>query len=382
MKRYKWFFLIFVSGIILSCSGTSEEQLVGDWQRRAAFPRSGRCHAATFVIGNKGYVIGGYNGSNQLRPEVVVFDHEAGVKGAWTELENLPDEIPLRQQAVGFSLKKKDGKSYGYIGTGWCFLGVDRDSTLRDFWQYDPETDTWAEAASLPDMAQRRRGAIAFSLKMGNDEYGFVGCGYSGEPDREYLQDFWQFDPNDETDGKIGKWTRLGGYGGGKRAGAAAFVINNKAYICVGENTSYITEFWRFDPQDKQWSLLRQMSNANRDEDYDDDYGPLARAFGVAYVVDVPGLGPRGHIVGGKTGAGHTNWEYNHHPVAEGGDLWLQRTHFYNNISTNTREGMISFSFPTGRAFVGMGKSGTISYLDDLWEFKPLIEDYTYDDYQ
>ena len=383
MKRYKWFFLIVVSGVILSCTRTSEEELVGDWQLRADFPRSGRCHAATFVIDNKGYVISGFNGY-QLRPEVVAFDH---VAGAWTELSDLPGHIPVRQQAVGFSLKKSDGKSYGYIGTGWCFLGVDRDSTLRDFWQYDPESDTWEEAASLPAAAQRRRGAIAFSLKTGNKEYGFVGCGYSGEPDGEFLQDFWKFDPNDETDGKIGKWTRLEGYGGRKRAGAMAFVVDNKAYICLGENPNNVTDFWRFDPnaEGKQWESdpPRQMTDANKDEDYDDDYfGKLPRAFGVAYVAEVGGE-LRGHVVGGKIGSGFTNWEYNHHPVSDGGDLWVQRTHFYNNVTQQTREGMISFSFPnTGRAFAGMGKYGMNSYLDDLWEFKPLIEDYTYNDYK
>ena len=386
MKRYKWIFLIVISGVFYSCPGTSEEQLVGDWQLRADFPRSGRCHAATFVIDNKGYVIGGFNGSNQLRPEVASFDHEAGVNGTWTELSDLPAHIPVRQQAVGFSLKKSDGKKYGYIGTGWCFLGANRDSTLRDFWQYNPESDTWEEAAPLPPTALRRRGAIAFSLRKGSNEYGFVGCGYTGEPEAEYLQDFWQFDPEGTTDGKIGQWTRISGYGGGKRAGAAAFVIENKAYICVGENPSIITDFWTFDPnvpETQQWKKLRQMTDANKAEDYDDDYlGKLPRSFGVSYVADVDGE-LRGHIVGGKSMQGSspfTNWEYNHHPISDGGDLWVQRTHFFNNLQTSVREGMISFSFPnTGRAFVGMGKYGT-AFMYDMWEFKPMIEDYTYDD--
>ena len=399
MKRYKWFFLILVSGIFCSCPGTSEEQLVGDWQRRQPCPGAERCHATTFVIDNKGYLIGGYNGVATLRRDVFEFDHSAGDEGGWIQKKSLPVHIPARQQAVGFSVNGK-----GYMGTGWSFLGTENETTMRDFWQYNPEDDSWEEAAPLPEEAQTRRGAVAFSLKVGPDlkEYGFVGCGYTDEDeDRGYLLDFWRFDPEgkttvtrineDEEEVTVtlqGKWTPLhevhDGYRGGKRAGALAFVIDKKAYICVGENPQNITEFWRFDPNappNNQWFKLRQMSNANQEEDYDDDYGSLGRAFGVAYVVDVPGFGLRGHIVGGRAGAGYTNWEYNHHPVLEGGDLWERRTSFYNNLTNQTREGMISFSFPSGRAFVGMGKSGT-AYFDDLWEFKPLIEDDIYKDYQ
>ena len=396
MKRYNWFFLILVTGVMFSCKPESEEELVGDWQRRQSCPGTGRCHATTFVIGNKGYVIGGYNGTNTLRREIYEFD---GEKAVWRSTFPLvPVRIPARQQAVGFSLNGK-----GYMGTGWAYLGTDDEGTLRDFWQFDPGKydptiedeeernlsweEAWEEVAPFPGKA--RRGAVAFSLQVGAKEYGFVGCGFTDGDDAEYLMDFWKFDPNGTTGEKNGKWTQLDlehdPYEGGKRAGAAVFVVNNKAYICVGENTNgAITDFYVFDPNastGNQWSSLRTMANANKDEDYDDDYGRLQRAWGVGYVVAVDGE-LRGHIVGGKAGYGYTNWEYNHHSVNEGGDLWTQRTNFYNNGSaSHAREGMISFSFPNGRAFVGLGRSG-ISNSEDLWEFKPLIEDDTYYDYQ
>jgi hypothetical protein len=123
------------------------------------------------------------------------------------------------------------------------------------------------------------------------------------------------------------------------------------------------------------------MSNANQDEDYDDNYGILGRMHGVAFVVPVGG-DLRGHIVGGVESPGSTCWEYEHGDFADPVDLWVQRTSFYNNNNRQNREGMISFSFPElGRAFVGLGKQGQQPY-DDLWEFIPLIDDYTYDDGQ
>jgi len=122
------------------------------------------------------------------------------------------------------------------------------------------------------------------------------------------------------------------------------------------------------------------MANANPDEDYDDDYGGLARSFGVAYVAQVGGE-LRGHIVGGRNSTNYQNWEYDHNE-----DLWTQRTKFINNAgTTSSREGMVAFSFPeTQRAYIGMGKASgstsTTSIYDDMWEFVPLEDDYTYDD--
>jgi len=386
MKTYKWFFLIFLIGTLISCQRTSEEELIGDWRRGQTFPGHGRSHATTFVIDDKGYVIGGFDGSNSLRRELFIFDHTAGERGAWLDRRYIPNEMTARQQAVGFSLYRK-----GYIGTGWAHINTDRETFLSDFWQYDPVNESWIEVAPLPGFA--RRGAFAFALSINGKEYGFVGGGYMEDPEKDYLNDFWMFDPEGETEieGKtfIGKWRTLqesgyAAYRGGKRAGAVVFVIDNKAYICTGENSQgNITDFWVFDPNasgTNQWRRLRQMANSNPDEDYDDDYAPLARAFGVAYVAMVDGQ-LRGHIVGGR-GSGHTNWEYNHNPVSEGGDLWVQRTKFYNNITSSSREGMISFSFPSsGRAFAGAGRTG-VAFPDDFWEFIPLVEDYTYNDHQ
>jgi len=395
MKAYKWFFLIVWAGVLAGCSGTSEQQLVGDWQRRAVFPGSERSHAATFVMGTKGYVVGGYNGTNTLRREVYEFDYTGGSgQGVWKQLPSTPDEMIARQQAVGFALHQSDG-DYGYVGAGYGWFSTtgnakDADwTTLKDFWQYNIKDGTWKQVAPLPDQyegveGKARRGAIAFALQVGSKWYGYVGCGYTGDPDRENRTDFWRFDPELTTpnpDGGtwIGKWTPVQGYGGSKRTGASVFIIDNKAYICNGETNTSVNDFWRFDPNNNSepWigspKKLRTMANVNPDEDYDDDYGSLARAYGVAYVVPVGGQ-LRGHIVGGNKN-GSANWEYDHNA-----DLWVQRTSFYNNQSKSNREGMISFSFPdAGKAFVGLGKAGS-AYYDDLWEFIPSIDDDIYSD--
>ena len=372
MKTYRWFFLVIVLGILASCGGTSEDELVGDWRRRAFFRADERSHCATFVIGDKGYVCCGWNGLKARLSDAYVFEHNAGEMGNWQTIKEFPGKP--RSHAVGFSVN-----NFGYVGTGW-----DGDETdMKDFWRYNPGSDEWTEAAPLPEVARARREALAFSLTVGGKEFGYVGFGfYSDAKNRGYLSDLWQFDPDGQTtdeNGKVweGSWTEVTGYGGYKRVGAVAFVIDNKAYICNGKNPADVTDFWVFDPSASAvkdvWTKKRTMWDANPDEDYDDDYRGLPRSYGVAYVVEIRPGQPRGHIVGGGKSS---NWEYDHD-----NDLWTQRTQFYNHTSSQSREGMVSFSFPnTGRTFVGMGKGG-VAYYDDMWEFIPLEPDYIYDDF-
>jgi len=385
MKTFKLFFLIFVSSMVISCEKTSQEELVGDWQIRAIFQETPRAYATTFVIGDIGYVIGGYKGTRALLNDVLAFNHKGGgidtrtqlSTGDWFPLSDLPAQAGARYQAVGFSLN-----GYGYMGTGWSYDSEGDDVIRRDFWRYDPKKDEWEEVAPLPATAKARRAAIAFTLNEGGTDYGYVGGGYEGETGGNYLADFWRFDPDPsirDEQGRMGKWTLVTGYGGQKRAGAAVFVINNKAYIVNGENsqgTGQCVDFWMYDPSlavANRWTILRKMNNSNPNEDYDDDYGTLSRSFGTAYVVSV-GNELRGHVVGGRNNGAY-NWEYDHNE-----DLWIQRTKFINNGRSLTREGMISFSFPnTGRAYVGLGQASTARF-DDMWEFIPLVEDYTYDD--
>ena len=382
MKKYKYFFLIPVLYVLVSCSGTSEDELIGDWERRAVFKECGRSHAAYFVINDRGYVVGGTNGNKLPLNDVHEFNPYSGsrdrkdrTKGSWTQLESLPAEMQARQQAIGFSLNGK-----GYVGTGYVYNATTKElETTKDFWRFDPADGSWVEIAPLPAKAKVRRAALAFSLQVGGKWYGYTGFGYEDEPGKNYLADLWRYDPeNDE-------WTEVSDYSGTKRHGATVFIVENRAYISTGSNSSNVTDFYVFNPnatnEEDIWIELRKMSNSNPDEDYDDDYGSLQRSFGVGYSV-MTGSQIRGHIVGGASGGtAWTNWEYNHEPKDMGGDLWEQRTPFYNNYNKSNREGMISFSFSDGRAYVGLGRSGT-AYYDDLWEFFPLEDDYIYNDAQ
>mgnify|MGYP001359474760 CR=1 FL=1 len=67
-----------------------------------------------------------------------------------------------------------------------------------------------------------RRDAIAFT----DGKYGYVGTGY-GEDNRVF-KDFYRFDPVSET------WEEVS-FPGESRYGGTAFVVNNAAYVCLGQ---------------------------------------------------------------------------------------------------------------------------------------------------
>ena len=80
-------------------------------------------------------------------------------------------------------------------------------------------------------------------------------------------------------------YVATGGYGGSKRMGASAFVIDGTAYVVGGENNSEsVTDFWAFDPDTETWTEKREISNVS-DDDYDDDYSTIARSYGVAFTM-------------------------------------------------------------------------------------------------
>ena len=320
--------------IVPSCSSDEEEELIGNWVKVSDFDGVARCSAVTFTVDGVVYVAtGGYGGYKYRLKDLWMFNESTGT---WTQKAEMGGVA--RTYAVGFGTNR-----YGYVG-----LGYDGDNYLRDFWQYDPSSNTWKQAADFGGSA--RRAAVAFSV----GGKGYVGCGYDGN----HLKDFWRYDEDSDS------WVQITSIGGSKRMGASSFVIDNTAYIVGGENNSEcVTDFWAFDPTDETWTEKREIRNIS-DEDYDDDYGTIARSFGVTFTMY--GLGY--FTCGEDAGSGRSStWEYN--PVR---DLWTERTSY----EAGTRSEAVGFSL-NDRGFVLTGKSGTYQY-DDMWEFFPSDE---YDEY-
>lgn len=324
--------LIFIlPTFISSCNkSNSSTDLVGNWVNRYNFDGIARSHAVGFTIGDKSYLVGGYDGDNRVRiNDTWQYDP---IKNQWLKMAEFPGIG--RTSAVAFAINGK-----GYVG-----LGYDGTNKLNDFWEYDPTNNTWTQKNNIPenDGFSARYGSVAFSI----GSKGYVLGGYDGN----YLKDLWEYDPTADS------WSQKTSLPGSKRMNAVAFVIDNIAYVCTGiENAAYPSDFWAYDASTDTWAKKRDIAN-NSDQSYDDEYTSIVRENAVAFVIN--GLG---YIAtGDNTVVVSTVWEYD--PAT---DLWKRKTDFEGAARSNALGMTVS-----NRGFVVTGKTGN-TYLDDLWEFDP-----------
>lgn len=320
--------ILFLATIVIIFSGcTSDDdddsEEYGNWVESSTFDGNSRSNSVSFTIGNKGYLITGYDGDDYLN-DVWEYNYEDDY---WTKKENVFPGSP-RSGAVGFSI---DGK--GYLGTGYD--GVNK---LNDFYEYDPEADLWTKLDDFTGSA--RYGAIGFSIGGA----GYIGTGYDGSEQK----DFYKYDVATK------KWEQAVGYGGQKRKDASIFTIDDVAYIGFGINDgAYEEDFYSFDGTN--WTRLTDLDyDYNDDGDYDDDEDHyIALSSNTAFSINGKGYT--------STGLGSSEtWEYT--PET---DTWEE----FPAFEGTSRQNASAFTFDD-TAYVLMGRSGSY-YFDDVWEFKP-----------
>lgn len=225
---------------------------VNEWFQKADFgtgtvTMAGREGAVAFVMYNStkkyecAYVFGGFEGLSCKRD---FFEYDP-VSNTWQQINTTNPTIP-RTDAVGFSITYFD--EYGnkviraYVG-----LGADtQGNTLSDWWEYVPEFNTWRQKTNLPYVLGLR-GAVSFVI----GEKGYVGTG-TNTSDIE-LADFYSYNPKaDTTNGT--PWVSISKFGNNNtyaRKEAIAFVIDGYAFVGMGEKDgNYFNDMWLFVPGD------------------------------------------------------------------------------------------------------------------------------------
>lgn len=248
---------------------------------------------------------------------VLIFISTSGFS-QWTQKADLTGG--KRYEAVGFSI---DGK--GYIGTG---IDLTRK---KDFWEYDPSTDTWTQKADFGGGA--RNLAVGFSI--GNKGYVGTGTGDDG-----LKKDFWEYDPATNT------WLQKADFGGDARIAAVGFSIGNKGYIGTGNSGgAFKKDFWEYDPSTNTW--LQKAA-----------FGGNARWLAVGFSIVNKGYIGTGHNGTGFAGS-KDFWEYD--PST---NSWLQRADF----GGTSRAAAVGFSIGS-KGYIGTGDDG--SFKKDFWEYDP-----------
>lgn len=231
------------------------------WHREADFPALSRTGAASFSIGTKSYIGGGFGTTGATwYSDWWEFDE---ITGAWRQIADMPG--PARGYAVGFTLNNK-----GYVG-----LGNNNFQRFDSFYEYDPATNTWTAKSSFPGGA--RTGAAAFTIGTS----GYVGLGQSTTV---FHTDCWKYDAT------LDQWTSITGFPSTGRRNAATFSLNNKGYIAGGAGaTTFANDCWQYDPATGNWLPQTPMPG-----------GP--RAYAAVFTV-----GNRAYVACGATTTGYRN---------------------------------------------------------------------------
>ena len=131
-----------------------------------------------------------------------------------------------RSYATGFAIRDKI-----YIG-----LGNNGAAYLKDWWEYDPVTNSWKRMSDLPGDA--RTGAMGF-VSQGK---GYItgGVNLVFKP----LNDVWAFDPVQNT------WEQVNLFPGSARGYGVGFNIEQTGYIAAGTSTNgYLVDLWECFPE-------------------------------------------------------------------------------------------------------------------------------------
>lgn len=339
LMRYLTGFCLLMSLVVwTACSNDSDDtDTIGNWVHRVDFRGVARTHAVSFTILDTAFVGTGADDDNDTLRDFYSYDAD---RDTWTQRASLPDGAPARHSAAAFSIGGK-----GYVGTG-----TDGDGNyMKDFYAYNPDGNRWEPVAPIPQAPGtdkvERCGAVGFAVQ----NRGYIATGYNGS----WMNDTWEYNPATNS------WDAKDAVPLSKRADAVAFVIQDKAYIVTGQNNQMLNnELSMFDPATGRWSLKRAITNVS-DEDYDDEYNNITGYDCAAFVMNNKAYvctGTRGSISG-------VIWEYD-----AVNDLWDLKEPFEGAA----RSGAVAFSIKN-RGYIATGSSGSVP-LSDTWEFQPDVE--------
>ena len=377
MRTFSLLVLAILGFAFVACD---DDDHLGDWEKAPEFSGRLRNQAVSFVIGDYAYVGTGFGVD---LAEYTDFKKYNLKEGTWTDV---PDNFPGkgRHGAVAF-VAEKEGKTYAYVGLGYIsanqIQGSDGTDVIRakeylkDFYRFDPTDNSWTRIEDFPGEA--RRDAVAFTL----DNYGYVG---TGRADKALLfKDFYCFDPKTET------WnTNELGFKGDQRYGASAFGVGGAAYVCLGaKGSGYAQDVIKCTPLGEgkvSWDNMQALTDkpgVKQDKDYD----RIPRAFAVSFVSNKGKDGENyAYIATGTGNSSSTVWKYNHKK-----DQWHQMEDLAP--SAGNVVGAVSFVadgygyYTTGGTSIdpidAVSSSSTRYFTNSTWKFIPDIKETRRNDY-
>ncbi len=301
----------------------------GTWTQKANFAGTARQYGTGFSIGTKGYVSCGLNCTTTACYQADLWEWDQNTN-TWAQKAVFPGAA--RRALVSFVVGTK-----GYLSCGYDLNG----NYLKDLWEWDQTGNTWTQKAVFPGTA--REDATAFSVGT----KGYVGCGKSPGP----KIDWYEYDPGGNT------WMARANFAGTGKYAAVGFSIGTKGYHCTGFQGGampYVGDLWEFDPVGNSWTQKATLPGDPR------IYATGFAMNGKGYVA----CGYNSPTYGGQ-GVYNDFWEWD-----QSSNTWAQQA----SIPANTRAYAMGFAIGNkGYVTQGGNAPNQAGTWNDLWEWAPNI---------
>ena len=155
-------------------------------------------------------------------------------------------------------------------------------------------------------------------------------------------------------------WTKKSDFSGLKRSRAVAFSINDIGYVGTGVDTAEIVhnDFWQYDPTLDTWAQVADLPAS-------------VRRNAVGFAINNKGYVGTGMDMAEASMSGSTTlndfWEYD--PAL---NAWTQKANYPGGFGFGV---YFATAFVSGsKGYVCCGKLGPNDYINQLWEYKPAID--------
>ncbi len=296
------------------------------WEQKAGFPDGVRASSTVAVVGNKAYIFFGKKAINsQYKNDCWEYD---ATNNSWCEKTACPGQERVKAISVEYNGKIYTG--LGYNGKGL----YSNENYLKDFWEYNPETDEWKEKAPAPFLGTDA--CVAFVYK---DEI-YVGMGFHGIV---FGYEFWKYNLLNNV------WIKLNNFPGQARSGGILCANDYHIFFGTGYLTSNASDWWEYFPESDKWRKRKSIPDKGR-------------VNGTALCVQNRFFISTGRYFKGNLTGGHLKSDIMEYDPTRNG--WYD----CGNIPGAARENAITFTID-GKGFIGLGESDN-TLFNDLLCFK------------
>jgi len=281
----------------------------------------------TWVLENTTGVPGRYFGASFTIGNIIYFG--TGTTGPATPYSadfwgfNTVTNMPITGLTAFPGAARTDAVGFSINGIGYMGLGDNASGYLSDMYQYNPVTDHWSPAASLPTSPST---GLAATSSFSINGKGYVCLG-AVNATTIASNDLYEYSPTTNT------WAAKAPFIGAARAEAISFVIDNIAYVGTGYSTMTISDFYSYNPASNTWAAIAPLPGGGRN---------AGAGFSVC-----------GYGYAGLSGATHTDF-YQYDPTT---NVWTAMDSYPGSGYAGTISASVNTIGDTAFGFVGFGNS-------------------------